>query len=82
MHWGESVYTGSHCVALGHNLVGLWFFSLHWGFLIAYRGICWGHIVGWCVVVCIAGFLVCRMVVDSGCSRGLLLLWIMFKLFI
>ena len=84
-HWGMPVYTGSHCVALDHNLVGLWFLSLHCSFLLCIRGYAGGMLV----VVCGGvhrGFLVffcfflcvCLMVVISGCSRGLLLLWIMF----
>ena len=52
---------GSHCVALGHNLVGLWFLSLHWGFLLCIEGYAGGgggilHIGGLCMVVCIAVF--------------------------
>ena len=26
VRWGKSLYTGSHCIALGHNLVCLWLF--------------------------------------------------------
>ena len=59
VHWGMSMYTGSHCVALDHNLVGLWLISLYCGFLLC-MGICWRgggrHVGGLCVVVCIAVF--------------------------
>ena len=55
VHKGMSMYTGSHCVALGHNLVGLWFLSLHRDFFIAHRGVCWGA---------------CWWVVHGGVHRG------------
>ena len=48
------MYTGTLCVALGHNLVGLWLLNLHWGFLLLIRGYEGGHVGGLCVVVCIA----------------------------
>ena len=50
------MYTGSHREALGHNLVGLWFLSVHWGFLLHIEGYVWGHADGSCRVVYIAGF--------------------------
>ena len=53
-----SMYTGSHCVALDHNLVRLWFLSLHCGFLLCIGGYAGGHAGGLCVVVCIASFFV------------------------
>ena len=80
IHWEMSMYTGSHCVALDHNLVGLWFLSLHCSFLLCIRGYAGGMLVGcawWCASVF---FLVCLyMVVVSGCSQGLLVLWITFQ---
>ena len=75
------MYIESHCTALDHNLVGLWFLSLHCGFLLCIgrcaggRGACWWVVHGG--VHC-GFFLVCLVVAVSGCSRGLLLLWIMF----
>ena len=38
VHWGMSMYTGSHCVALDHNLVCLWFLSSHCDFLLCIEG--------------------------------------------
>ena len=32
------MYTGSHCVALGHDLVALWFLDLHCGLGAPYIG--------------------------------------------
>ena len=73
------MYTGGQCVALGHNLGGLWFLSLHWGFLLRIRGYVGGMLVG-CVWWCpIAGFLVCPTVVVFHCSQSPLLFCIMFQ---
>ena len=38
----------------GHNLIGLWFLSLHWCFLLHIGGYFRGHVGVLCVVVCIA----------------------------
>ena len=70
------MYPGSHCIALGHNLVGLWFLSLHGGFLLCIWGYARGHVGRLCLVVYITDLL-CSPVVVSGCSWGLLF-WIMF----
>ena len=58
VHWGMSVYTGSHCVALDHNLVGS---LVCIAVFIVHLGICWGegrHVGGLCMVVCIVSFFV------------------------
>ena len=57
VHWGMSMYSGSHCVVLDYKLAGLWFHSLHCGFLLCIGGYAGGHVCGLCVVVCIASFL-------------------------
>ena len=59
VYWGMSMYTGSHCVALGHNLVSLWFLRFALRFLIAHRGTCWGgrHGGGLCVSGVHRGFI-------------------------
>ena len=72
------MYTGSYCIALGHNMAGLWFLGVHWGFLQHITEYAREHVGVLCVVVCIAD-LWCLMAVVSGCSGGLLLLWIIFK---
>ena len=78
VQWGMLMYTESHCVAPDHNLVDLWFLSLHCCFLLCIGDILEG------MVVCIASFLVFIffysliyvflgfMVVVFGCSWGLL----------
>ena len=66
------MYTGSHCVALDHNLVGLWFLSLHCGFLLCIGGYAGGHVGGLCMVACIAfAFFVFVFGVSYGCGFGL-----------
>ena len=40
-------------MALGHNLVDLWFLSLHWGFVSHIGGYAMGHVGVLCMVVCI-----------------------------
>ena len=47
------MYTGSHCVALDHNFVRLWFLSLHCSFLLRIGRYAGGHVGELCVVVCI-----------------------------
>ena len=45
------MYTGSHYVALRHNLVGLWFFGLNYGLLLCIGGYTGGMLIGcawWC----------------------------------
>ena len=54
VHWEMSM--GSNCVALDHNLVGLWFLGLHCSFLLCIRGYTRGHVGGLRVVVYIASF--------------------------
>ena len=87
VHWGMSMYTGSHYVALGHNLVGLWFLGLHCCFLLWIGGYTGDMLVGcaWWYALHLFLFsfiylfiLFYFMVVVSGYSRGLLLLWITF----
>ena len=51
VHWGMSMHTESHCVALDHNLVDLSFLSLHCCFLLCIGDILEGMLVGcawWC----------------------------------
>ena len=81
VHCGMSMYTGSHCVALDHDLVGLWFLGLHCGFLLCIGGYTGGggwHVGGLCVVVRIASFLGGFYGCGFWLFTGLLLLWITF----
>ena len=70
VHWGMSMYTGSHYVALGHNMVGLWFLGLHCSFLLCIGGYTGGHVGGLCVVVCIASFFFIYLFCFFGGSLG------------
>ena len=49
VHWGMSMYTESHCVALDYNLVDLWFLSLHCCFLLCIGGYTGGCAWWWVV---------------------------------
>ena len=66
------MYTESYCIALGHNLVGLWF-------LIAHQGICQGHVGVLCMVVCTEDLWYVLWLWFLAVLGGLLLLWIMFE---
>ena len=78
------MYTESYCVTQDHNLVDLWFLSLHCCFLFCIGDILEGMLVGctwWCASrlslflffsIRLFMFFLGLMVVVSGCSWGLL----------
>ena len=72
VQWGMSMYTGSHCVALDHNLVGFWFLSLHSGFLLCIGGYAGGGMLVGCAWWRASHFFfVFVFGVSYGCGFGL-----------